>query len=294
MAFSAPLVVSSVLAMLMSQADTLMVGYFRSSSEVALYSAAYPIAVGLGSFLGIFNFLYLPVASRLDAQEEYEKITGIYALTTKWTFFLTFPAFLVFGLFPADVLGIFFGARYRAAAPALTILAAGYLSNAIFGQNLRTVSALGHTKFLMMTNGAALLVNIVVNLFLIPQFGYIGASIASAASYTAQNVVVNVILWSRFNITPFTESALRTYVPLVLLGPLVAFAVSQWVTLTLLTLLPALAAIGLLSIAVAAVTGGLQPEDREVVEFVERTIGYRVPLIRRYIPAKTDDTLSLL
>lgn len=64
--FSAPLVVATVVGTLLTQTDTLMLGYFRSSAEVGLYSAAYPLAAGLLVVLTAFGFLYLPIASRLD------------------------------------------------------------------------------------------------------------------------------------------------------------------------------------------------------------------------------------
>ena len=291
--FSVPLVVSGFLAILMSQTDTLMLGYFRPSSEVALYNAAYPIAIGLGTLLGAFNFLYLPVASRLDARDERSEVEAIYAVTTKWAFFLTFPAFLTFAVFSGDVLAIFFGERYRDAGPALTILTAGYFSNALFGQNLRTISALGDTGYLMLINAVAFGINVVVNLLLIPRYGFVGASVASAASYTAMNLAANAILWRKFRITPFSRWSVRTFLSLTLLGPPAAYALSGWVSLSVLTLLPFLLGVGLASVLVAALVGGLQAEDRVVVEYVERYVGLRVPLIRRYIPADSDDT-SLL
>ncbi|MFC5970142.1 flippase [Halomarina salina] len=291
--FSLPLVVSGFLAILLSQTDTVMLGYFRPSSEVALYNAAYPIAIGLGTLLGAFNFLYLPVASRLDAQDERSEVEAIYAVTTKWAFFLTFPAFLTFAVYSGDVLAIFFGERYRDAGPALTILTVGYFSNALFGQNLRTISALGDTGYLMLINGVAYAINVVANLVLIPQYGFVGASVASAASYTAMNVAANVILWRQFRIHPFSRWSVRTFASLTLVGPPVALAVDPWVSLSLLTLVPFLAAVGIASIVVAALAGGLQSEDRVVVRYVERYVGLRVPLIRRYIPSESDDT-SLL
>lgn len=290
LAFSLPIVISGFLAILLSQTDTLMVGYFRTTEEVALYSAAFPIAIGLGALLSAFNFLYLPIASRLDADGEHDEIAAIYAVTTKWAFFLTFPAFLTFAVYSGDVLAVLFGERYRPASLALTILTVGYFSNALFGQNLPTISALGQTKFLAVTNSIAFSVNLGLNLLLIPRYGYVGASVASAVSYTTLNVVANVVLWRRFSISPFTPWAIRTYLPLVVLGPVVLWVLSPWVSITALTLLPFLFCVGVGAVVVAALFGGLQPEDRVLLEYFERLVGRRIPLVRRYLPAEPDDS----
>lgn len=289
--FSVPLTISGFLLILISQTDTIMLGYFRAPTEVALYNAAYPLAIGLGTILNAFNFLYLPLASRLDANNERSEVEAIYAVTTKWAFFLTFPAFLTFAVFSGDIMEVFFGARYRDAAPALTILVVGYFSNAVFGQNLRTISALGDTKYLMITNSVAFLINIGVNLLLIPRYGFIGASIASALSYTALNIAANVVLWRVFDITPFTQWSIRSFTSLMVLGPPVTFVLSNYVSLSLLTLPVFLFCVGIGSLVVAGVAGGLQSEDRIVVEYIENYIGVQIPFVRRYLPTDGDESM---
>ncbi len=107
--FSAPLVFATVLSNMLTRTDTLMLGYFRSSHEVGLYSSAYPLASGMLLVLSSFGFLYLPLASRLDADDERAEVESIYELTTKWIFIITFPLFLTFVVFPGDVLTIVFG-----------------------------------------------------------------------------------------------------------------------------------------------------------------------------------------
>ena len=59
---------------------------------------------------------------------------------------------------------------------------------------------------------------------------------------------------------------------------------SQFVTLTLLTIVPFLVIAGVVSIFLLAVTNCLQAEDEIPIELVEDRIGVSIPLIRRYIP----------
>lgn len=286
MRFSAPLVVAGILGQLLTRTDTIMLGALSDSYEVAMYNAARPLAGGILIVLSAFGFLYLPMMSRLDADAKRERMDRIYKTTTKWIYIVTFPAFLTFVFFPADVLRVFFGPAYTDGAPALIILSIGFFVNALLGRNRETLSALGLTTYLLVSNALAFAVNVVANLVLIPPYGLVGAATASAASFLVMNVVVSGVLLVRYDISPFSSWSVRTYLvlPLALFPP--AYVVSQFVTLTALVLVPFLVVVGLVTVAVVSLTGCLQPEDWIALEFVEEQIGLRVPFVRRCLPQR--------
>lgn len=287
--FSAPLVVSSILSMLLIQTDTLVLGYFTPSSEVALYGAAYPLAWGLHLVLSAFGFVYLPMASRLDAAGDHGELNAVYAVVAKWVFVLTFPGFLVFAAFPGDVLTVFFGARYVGGAPALVLLSTGFLVNAAAGRNRQTLSALGHTTPLMLMTGGTFFVNLVANLLLVPRYGLAGAAVASAASYATLNVVVCAYLSRKFSIGPLSRANVRTFLglPLVLLPA--AVALSRATTLDALSLPVFLVGAGLASLAVVVAVGGLQADDEVVLSVVEDRLGRSLPFLRALLPEADGD-----
>lgn len=282
--FSLPLIVSTVLSVLLTRTDTLMIGYFWSSSQVGLYEAAYPLANGMLIVLASFGFLYLPLASRLDADGEREMLDSVYKLTTKWIYVVTFPAFLTFVVFPGDVLAVFFKDAFAQGGLALSILAVGFFTNAAGGRNRETLSALGYTKLILAGNAVAFVANIGLNLLLIPVYGFVGAAVASAASYVSLNVFIYLVLRFRFDISPFSRWSVRTFValPATLLPTTVLL--SRWLTITAFTLPVFLVAAGIASIVVVSLTGGLQPEDEIALEYVEGLVGVRVPFVRRYLP----------
>lgn len=282
--FSLPLVFATIFASLLTKVDTFMLGYFRSSFEVGLYSAAYPLAQGMLVVLGAFGFLYLPLASRLDADGEREEVDAIYKVTTKWIYIITFPALLAFVAFPADVLEIFFGADYRAGAIALVVLSLGFFTNAAYGRNRETLSALGYPRYILAGNLAALVLNIALNLILIPAYGVVGAAVTSAVSFLSFNLLIYVILVQKFDISPFSHWSVRTAVLLpVVLGP-PALLLSAAVSLSPITLVLFLGTAGIASLTVVCLTGCLEPDDRVAIDLVEDIVGIRVPLIRRFLP----------
>jgi O-antigen/teichoic acid export membrane protein len=290
--FSAPLVISTVLGLLLTKTDTLMLGYFRPSAEVGIYTAAYTVANGMNFVLIAFGFLYLPVISRLDAGDRRDEVDEIYTTLTKWGFIVTFPAFLVFAFFPEDVLSLFFGQGYAAGGLALTILAFGFLTNSLAGRNKETLSAFGSTKSVLAGNAVAFGLNIVLNLALIPPYGQLGAAVASAASIIALNATVLAILHVGFGISPFSISVVRTCVVLPVTLVPVMVAATGWFSLGLVTFPLLLVVLGVLVVAISGAAGGFQPEDEVLIEFVEERFGITVPFVRRFIPPEGSQSAS--
>ncbi|ELZ10664.1 polysaccharide biosynthesis protein [Natrinema thermotolerans DSM 11552] len=290
--FSAPLVVSTVISILLTRTDTLMLGYFRSSYEVGMYDAAYPIAGGLLVVLSAFGFLYLPLVSRLDDDGDRDAVDEIYATTTKWVYVVTFPAFLLLVVFPLDVIHLVFGTAYTDAARVLPILATGFFLSAAAGRNRETLSALGSTTWIAVGNVVGLLLNIGINVALIPRYGAVGAAVASVTSLVAVHTVICSVLAVRYDITPISPEALRCYValPAVLL-PL-AFALSPWLSITVVTIGPVLVGVGLASLVVAGLVGGLESNDVVVLDLLEDAAGVSVPMLRRWIPSSGDEDLD--
>lgn len=283
-AFSAPLVISTVLTVLLGQTDTLMLGYFVGPADVGQYQAAYPIAGGMLVVLAAFGFLYLPMASRLDADGDHGEIDRLYTATTKWVYVLTFPLFLAFVAFPADVMRIFFGERYVPAAAALPILAVGFFVSTAVGRDRETLSALGRTRVILAANGTGFGLNFLLNLALIPRYGFVGAAFTSALSFVLVHALVVGYLWRRYHISPFSARSMRTVVLLPAVFLPVAVLLSGVIDLTTVTLLPFLLGVGLASIVLVSLAGGLQAEDEVAIEFAERLLGGRIPFIRRYLP----------
>lgn len=281
--FSAPLIVSMIMSILLTRTDTIMIGYFRTSTEAGLYGAAYPIAAGLQLVLSSFGFLYLPLASRLDAEDSRDEVAEVYKLTTKWIYIITFPAFVVFLLFSTEVLSLFWGPDFAKAGIALSILSLGFFSSAAVGRNRETISAFGYTRYIMYANLLGFTANLLLNLYLIPEFGYVGASVSSAFSFVLLNSYIYVVLKRRFDVTPLSAYSTKTFAALPLVVLPVAGVIERTTDVSGVAALTLLPMLGILSLVIVAVVGGLQPEDELVVSFVEDRLSTEIPYVRNWI-----------
>jgi len=207
--FSIPLLVTSISILAMQRVDTLMLGYFKTSDVAGLYNAAYPIAQIIPIFLSSIIMIYVPISSQLFSRNSTGEMRRNYAILTKWSLAATLPFFFVIFLFPEAMITSIFGSSYILAGDALRILAIGGLIQVFLGPNAATLVVIGKTKLNMVDDVMGAILNVALNLLLIPGMGIIGAAIASAASFGAVAVLKSgQIFWIQ-KLHPFTGNFLK-------------------------------------------------------------------------------------
>lgn len=227
LSFSTPLVVSGAISFVLSDLDTLMLGYFADTSQIGIYNVIYPLAQLLMVFLSSFGFLFMPIISELEAEGAISEIHHIYQVVTKWIFMTTLPVFLVVALFPEVTIRMTFGAEYVSGGLTLTLLSIAFFSHAIAGPNSSVLTAIGETRLIMWDNLAIGVLNAFLNLLLIPPYGFLGAGAATALSYIVLNVMFSAQLYRKTGIHPFSSALIR---PGIVASVLVA--ITSWVTKT--------------------------------------------------------------
>ena len=217
LSFSIPLLAVSMLMMVLSWTDTLMLGYLTTPDIVGLYSVALPLAMLLSMIITSMSFIYIPIIAKLYSQNLIYELKKTYAILTKWVFLISSIIFFILIVFPDIVLDILFGSRYISASVALQILAFGFFMNICLGFAYNTLLVLGKSKFLMWTFAISAIINIILNMILIPLMGFIGASIATAVSIIIAKVLNAIELYRFFNIHPFSKNYIK------LVGLLIVF-----------------------------------------------------------------------
>lgn len=207
--FSLPLLGVAMLQLIITYTDTLMLGYFKTSDVIGLYNAALPSAQVIGMPMGALLFIYAPILSGLYAQNLMPEIRRNYAIVTKWVFSATFPLFLVLFLFPEAVLNLLFGANYVAASQALRVLSLGFIIVNLLGPNGTTLMVAGKTRFLMWASLAAAGMNVILNIALIPQWGIVGAAVATAISVAFHCIIRHIKVHQLLRVNPLTKNLLK-------------------------------------------------------------------------------------
>jgi O-antigen/teichoic acid export membrane protein len=136
------------------------------------------------------------------ARREYHRAAELFQTATRWLMLASWPLYLAFAIFPAVVLGVF-GARYTAGAAALAVLSLAMLVNLGTGNVTVVLLMGGKSSWSAINAAAALVVNIGLNLLLLPRLGIVGAAIAWGASIVVDNVTAMVEVRWVLGIAPF-------------------------------------------------------------------------------------------
>lgn len=184
-----PLSALAAIQIVNQSADLIMLGIFRTDVEVGIYriavSSASLVAIGLTA-MGLV--LAGHIAHAL-AHADYARLQGILsaaALASTIISLLILTGFLFIG---EAMIGLIFGESYVGAYPALIVLSLAQLVSGFFGVNANVLNMAGLERCTLTAFTVSVAVNVVLNLILIPEFGGIGAGIATLVSTTIWNIL---------------------------------------------------------------------------------------------------------
>jgi O-antigen/teichoic acid export membrane protein len=281
--FSLPLMGVAMLNMLTVWTATLLLGYFKTPEIVGLYNAANPLAQFISEPLFALAIIYTPVATGLFARNQISQLRINYTISTKWILFITLPVFLVLFLFPEAVLSLFFGTAYIPAAIALRVLSLGFIINNLLGPNAATLLAMGHSRFLMWTFLTATILNILLNVLLIPPLGIVGAAIASVASLCLTNITVSVKLYSLCRAQPFSKNLLKPVIICVALAFVIQVLAHHFLTITWwLLLLLFIVYLGIYGLA-TLFTRSFDKHDIALLLDIEKRSGFNAASLKKLL-----------
>lgn len=188
MSFSMVSWLSALAATGLIWADTLILGAMTNEGEVGVYNVATRM-VGLAVFvLPPITATFSPHMAHLYHVGDFREAGKAYGSATRWTLLLSMPAFVVLVVFPGDLLHLF-GDGFAAGAVVTLVLAVGQLVGAAAGPCGVVLNMSGRVGLSLLDNGLVLVLNIVLNLLLIPRMGILGAAIAWSSSIVVVNLV---------------------------------------------------------------------------------------------------------
>jgi O-antigen/teichoic acid export membrane protein len=165
--------------------DTLLLGFF-ASPDIGVYNVATRLVMVAVFVLAPLNAAFGPYLAHLHHQGRMDEVRGSYQAVTGWVVRLSLPAFAVLLAFPGELLRLF-GGEFATGAAVTVILAVGQLVNAATGPCGTVLNMSGRVALNMWDNLAALVLNVLLNLWLIPAYGIVGAAVAWAVSLDVVN-----------------------------------------------------------------------------------------------------------
>ena len=186
--FTAPRSLATMAQVVIQRLDIVLVGIMRGPSAAAIYTAAtrFLVVGQLGN--AALSLAAQPRFTELFAVGARREANRIYQATTSWLVSVTWPIYLLAIVYGPQILTVF-GRSYRAGAPVMIILAASMLVATACGQVDMVLTTTGRSSWSLVNGLTAMIVNISVDLALIPRYGIIGAAIGWAAAIGVTNLV---------------------------------------------------------------------------------------------------------
>jgi O-antigen/teichoic acid export membrane protein len=209
--FTIPLVTTDLVYIFMNSTDAILLEHFKGPDSVAAWRVIQP-AAGLNQLvMQSFALLFTPVAARMYARRDTNGVKDLYWRTAIWMAVISFPLFAATFSMAGSLTHALYGPRYADSAIYLALLSFGYYFNTALGFNGLTLRIFGVVKFVIVVNLLAVVANIALNLFLIPQYGALGAAIGTTLTLVIHNVLKQAGLRFGTGISIVERAHIRVY-----------------------------------------------------------------------------------
>jgi len=177
-------------------ADTILIGYYLSNADVGIYRVAYQITGAVLFIATALNTALFPRMSRWNTDGDLLSISSALTRAISFSLMLAIPV-VVGGIILGDrLLYYLYGADFVAGTSALVVLLVMQIFSVFVTLQILCLNAMNYPKNSFIATSLAAVINIGLNIILIPFMGILGAAIATLISVTL-NATLSHFLLSR-------------------------------------------------------------------------------------------------
>ena len=196
---SMPLFWTDILRMINKWSPTIILGIWGTSAEVGIFGVANRTAALTNFVLIAFNSISAPKFAALYGQGNMKALEKLGKNCTTLMTLISMPILIVFLLVPAWIMKMF-GPHFSDHAIVLSILAVGQFVNVATGSVQFILLMCGYERLIRNVTVICAILEVVLNLVLVPLWGVVGAAIASASIRIFQNLLIASLVSQRLGI----------------------------------------------------------------------------------------------
>ncbi len=193
LSYSLPMMISSSMIYIIFSVDILMLGIFETSENVGIYRIVTQIASLNTIFVIAFGTVIGPKISKLFSENKKEELRQTIANASKLIFFVTLPILVLILIFSNEILS-FFGANYLNGLNSLLLLSISQFLFALTGFVDLIMNMTNNQKAFGKITIACAILNLLLNLALIPKYGIFGAAMATSFSMVFTNLLAVIYI----------------------------------------------------------------------------------------------------
>jgi O-antigen/teichoic acid export membrane protein len=199
---SYPIAISGMAMFLLMSFDIMFLKKYRNDETVAFYSVGVKIMTIVSVIIITVNITISAKIAEYFSSQEMNDLKKVTRNAVRLIFGITFPVILLLCVFSEYVLS-FFGHQYIAAKNAFLILIIGQGICSVFGSTPVYLNMTGRQHAFQLILIIAVIINFILNRFLIPIYGMNGAAIAFVSSSFFWNCMVAIIIYKKDKIIVF-------------------------------------------------------------------------------------------
>lgn len=253
--------------------DILLLRIFVGSVETGYYRAALVIAEFLWFVPIALQLTLLHSTSQLWVEGQYERLTTISTQAVRYT--LVFTILLVLGIVGLvnPFLSLYFGQEFTAAAVPLLLLLPGALGFAIARPIFSISQGQDNLRVLILVTTVAAVLNLVLNLILIPRYGMNGAAVATSIAYGS---MFGLHVWSAIQLgfNPLADIRIKPIIITTLIASVPIIVLPRLIESTILSLIITPVIGFLIFLYIALKTKSMELE--EIRSFLPSSISYDI------------------
>lgn len=195
---SFPMMITMITGTLMSTLSLFILQYYGSTEDVGIYSIAFRVSQLIAIVLLVVNTIAAPKFSELFWNKKHEELQRIMNQSVKIMFWGGLTLAVIIGLGSSFLLELF-GSDFLSGQLALLILILGQLFNAATGSVSLFMNMSGHQNKLRNLVLITLGFQITASFIIIPQYGLLGAAIATTGGSIIRNLLCILYVKRKLN-----------------------------------------------------------------------------------------------
>ena len=182
-AFGSRMMGANSINLIQYQADSFLIGYFLTASDLGYYTAAVSLSRFFWRVPQSIQMVTYPATSEYWSKDKRESLNKMIDKSMKYSACILLPVGLAVWFFAKDIVTFLFGDEFIYAVLPLQILLIGTVFSGITNVPIGgSLAGAGRPDLALKFSGISSLINIILNLCLIPILGISGAAIATTTS----------------------------------------------------------------------------------------------------------------
>jgi O-antigen/teichoic acid export membrane protein len=195
--YGVPMVAWFWLSQVLSVSDRFIIGHYRDTAEVGIYSSNYNLVLAGMRLLGgpFINAAHPLIMSAWSQRSSENEVQRLISYMTRSFLLVAAPMIVLGTILSRDIVSLLLGRAYHEGYIVIPVVAIGFVAWYLGMYGHKGFELLGKTRVMTQLAAVCALVNVALNVILVPRYGYIAAAFTTTLSYALYPLLVH--MWSQ-------------------------------------------------------------------------------------------------